>query len=417
MSNTRITYVYKDWDTILPERMGILYAENIKGKEIISFEYDENFLKNNNILLDPNLALYSGRQYLPLNKTMFGIFEDSSPDRWGRLLIKRREAINAEKEGRRPKRLTDLDFLLGVYDKTRMGGLRYSINENGPFLSTDEELATPPWVSLRELEDASLHFEKKDGFEEKWLLQLIAPGSSLGGARPKASVVATDGSLWIAKFPSNYDSFDVGAWEMVVHDLAYECGLEVPQAKIERFSKIGSTFLTKRFDRNNERRIHFSSAMTLLGKSDGASSYDGCSYLDVVSFIKEYGENPTKDLEELWKRIVFNMAVSNTDDHLRNHGFLLGREGWKLSPLYDVNPTIYGDSLSLNVDENNNMISFELALMVANKFGLSKRIANEELDEIKKTVENKWISIAKKYSINRLEIEEMSPAFNMAYKA
>lgn len=191
--------------------MGILYAENIKGKEIISFEYDENFLKNNNILLDPNLALYSGRQYLPLNKTMFGIFEDSSPDRWGRLLIKRREAINAEKEGRRPKRLTDLDFLLGVYDKTRMGGLRYSINENGPFLSTDEELATPPWVSLRELEDASLHFEKKDGFEEKWLLQLIAPGSSLGGARPKASVVATDGSLWIAKFPSNYDSFDVGA--------------------------------------------------------------------------------------------------------------------------------------------------------------------------------------------------------------
>lgn len=239
----------------------------------------------------------------------------------------------------------------------------------------------------------------------------------MGGARPKASVVATDGSLWIAKFPSNYDSFDVGAWEMVVHDLAYECGLEVPQAKIERFSKIGSTFLTKRFDRNNERRIHFSSAMTLLGKSDGASSYDGCSYLDIVSFIKEYGENPTKDLEELWKRIVFNMAVSNTDDHLRNHGFLLGREGWKLSPLYDVNPTIYGDSLSLNVDENNNMISFELALMVANKFGLSKKTANEELDEIKKTVENKWISIAKKYSINRSEIEEMSPAFNMAYKA
>ena len=189
--------------------------------------------------------------------------------------------------------------------------------------------------------------------EEKWLKQLIAPGSSLGGARPKASVLAPDDSLWIAKFPSKYDEINVGAWEMVVHDLAKLCNLDVPEAKLEKFSKIGSTFLVKRFDRENDRRIHFASAMTLLGKKDGAGAADGLGYLDIASIIRQNSINPKKDLRELWRRIVFNMAVSNTDDHLRNHGFLLKKDGWILSPLFDVNPNIYGDALALNVDENN----------------------------------------------------------------
>ena len=228
--------------------------------------------------------LYKGRQYAPLDKSMFGIFADSCPDRWGRLLMIRREAIIAKKEERKPKRLTDIDFLLGVYDEPRMGGLRFSVTEDGPFLSDDRELATPPWTTLRKLESASLAFEKnEDGMEEKWLKQLLAPGSSLGGARPKASVSAPDGSLWIAKFPSKHDDINVGAWEMVVHDLAVMCGLDVPEAKLEHFSKTGSTFLTKRFDRDGEHRIHFASAMTLLGKNDGASAADGSSYLDIVS--------------------------------------------------------------------------------------------------------------------------------------
>lgn len=250
------------------------------------------------------------------------------------------------------------------------------------------------------MESASLAFEKnEDGMEEKWLKQLLAPGSSLGGARPKASVSAPDGSLWIAKFPSKHDDIDVGAWEMVVHDLAVLSGLNVPEAKLEHFSKTGSTFLTKRFDRNGTKRIHFASAMTLLGKNDGASAIDGSGYLDIVSLIRKYGATPKRDLQELWKRIVFSMAFSNTDDHLRNHGFILTNEGWCLSPLYDVNPNVDGDVLSLNVDEDSNLIDFELALSVASRFGVTESQATVQLDNIKNIVENNWRILAKKYGI------------------
>lgn len=204
-------------------------------------------------------------------KKLFGIFSDSCPDRWGRLLMKRREAVQARKEERKPRRLGESDFLLGVYDEARMGALRFSLEEDGVFLANDEELATPPWTTLRELEAASVSFENdEDGQEEKWLKQLLAPGSSLGGARPKASVQAPDKSLWIAKFPSKHDEWNTGAWEMVAHDLAAACHLNVPEAKLETFSELGSTYLVKRFDRKGEKRLHFSSAMTLLGKADGA---------------------------------------------------------------------------------------------------------------------------------------------------
>ena len=419
MADVRIIYVYKDWDASAPEKIGTIYVEGGKGKEVISFEYDNSWLEkaDASLIFDPDLMLYKGRQYTPLDKPMFGIFADSCPDRWGRTLMKRREAILAKKEDRKPKRLTDIDFLLGVYDETRMGGLRFSMNEEGPFLSNDKELATPPWTTLRKLESASLAFEKnEDGMEEKWLKQLLAPGSSLGGTRPKAPVSAPDGSLWIAKFPSKYDDMNVGAWEMVVHDLAVMCGLDVPEAKLENFSKMGSTFLIKRFDRDGAKRIHFASAMTLLGKNDGANAADGSSYLELVSLIRKYGATPKKDLLELWKRIVFNMAVSNTDDHLRNHGFILTNEGWCLSPLYDVNPNPEGDVLSLNVDENNNLIDFEVALDVAFTFGISEKQANIYLDEIKSIVENNWRILAKKYGLARGEIERMSPAFDMEFK-
>ena len=419
MLETNKVYVYKDWDTVTPEKIGTIFIEGSRGREIVSFEYDEEWLKNVNVSLvfDPDLKLYSGRQYTPLEKKLFGVFADSSPDRWGRLLMKRREAILARKEERKPRNLTEIDFLLGVYDESRMGGLRFSVEEGGAFLSNDRELAAPPWATLRKLEAASLAFEKnEDGLEEKWLKQLLAPGSSLGGARPKASVTAPDGTLWIAKFPSKHDDINVGAWEMVVHDLAMMCGLDVPEARLEHFSKAGSTFLTKRFDRNGKQRIHFASAMTLLGKTDGASAADGSSYLDIASFLRKYGAAPKKDLFELWKRIVFSMAVSNTDDHLRNHGFLFTDEGWVLSPLYDVNPNYYGDTLSLNVDENSNLIDFELALSVASTFGVMEKNAEEQLNKIKNIVENNWQLLAKKYGLNRGQIEQMKPAFDMLYK-
>ena len=239
----------------------------------------------------------------------------------------------------------------------------------------------------------------------------MAPGSSLGGARPKASVLAPDGSLWIAKFPSKHDDFDSGAWEMVVHELAVECGLNVPEAKVEKFSKLGTTFLVKRFDRNENNRIHFSSAMTMLGKTDGANSTDGSSYLDIVSFIKSNGSKPKSDLQELWTRIVFSMAVSNTDDHFRNHGFILTDDGWELSPMYDVNPDIYGEFLSLNVDSDNSIIDFQLAIDAAKYYGVTEQDATGIVDSIRENVRNNWRLLAKKYGINRSEIERMNVAF------
>ena len=311
-------------------------------------------------------------------------------------------------------KLLESDFLLGVYDEARMGGLRFKTDIDGEFLSNDAEFATPPWTSLRELEQASIAFENdENGLNEKWLKQLLAPGSSLGGARPKASVKAPDGSLWIAKFPSKHDDFDSGAWEMTVHDLAGMCGLNVPIAKVQKFSKLGTTFLVKRFDRDVNRRIHFSSAMTMLGKNDGANATDGSSYLEIASFLKANGAEPQRDLQELWKRIVFNMAVSNTDDHFRNHGFILKDTGWGLSPLYDVNPDIYGEYLSLNVDDSDSSIEFDLAVDAASYYGVEKDAAVEIVDNVKCIVMENWQETAKKYGISRGEIERMRPAFNV----
>lgn len=416
--NQKTIFVYDDFSTDQPVLMGSLYVNVIKGGESYSFEYDKGWLKKTGLTLtlDPELMPYSGRQY-PTGKNIFGLFADASPDRWGRVLMNKRERILAEKEGRKPSKLYDSDYLLGVYDETRMGGIRFKVNPEGPFLSDDKETAAPPWATLRTLEEASKNFENDEtGLTEKWLNQLIKPGSSLGGARPKATVVDTKDQLWIAKFPSKNDENDTGAWEIVAHDLAALCGLNVPEAKLEKFSPLGSTFLIKRFDRFGSKRVHFASAMTLLGKKDGASAADGSSYLDIAAFIKSYGAQPKKDLIELWKRIVFNMAVTNTDDHLRNHAFMLTDKGWILSPLYDVNPVPYGDELSLNVDEDDNSISIDLAVQTAVKFGISKSDAEAVAEDILQIVRDNWERTAAGYALTRRQIEEMRPAFNACYE-
>ena len=416
--NQKTIFVYDDFSTEQPVLMGSLYVNVIKGGESYSFEYDKDWLRKTGLTLtlDPELMPYSGRQY-PTGKNIFGLFADASPDRWGRVLMNKRERILAEKEGRKPSKLYDSDYLLGVYDETRMGGIRFKANQEGPFLSDDKETAAPPWAALRTLEEASRNFENDEtGLTEKWLNQLIKPGSSLGGARPKATVVDTKDQLWIAKFPSKNDENDTGAWEIVAHDLAALCGLNVPEAKLEKFSPLGSTFLIKRFDRMGSKRVHFASAMTLLGKTDGASAADGSSYLDIAAFIKSYGAQPKKDLGELWKRIVFNMAVTNTDDHLRNHAFILTDKGWILSPLYDVNPVPYGDELSLNVDEEDNSISIDLAVQTAVRFGISESDAEAQAEEMLKIVRDNWEKTAAEYGLTRRQIEEMRPAFSACYE-
>ena len=418
VSKEKTIFVYDDFSMQNPTLMGILYVNSLKSGESYSFEYDREWLKKTSlkITLDPELMPYSGRQY-PFGKAIFGLFSDSSPDRWGRVLMNKRERILAGKEGRKPAKLYDSDYLLGVYDETRLGGIRFKTEPNGAFLSDDKETAAPPWASLRTLEEASRNFENEDtALSEKWLNQLIRPGSSLGGARPKATVMDPKEQLWIAKFPSKNDENDSGAWEMVTHDLAEICGLHVPEAKLEKFSNLGSTYLVKRFDRILNKRVHFASAMTLLGKTDGTSAADGTSYLDIAAFIKSYGAQPKQDLIELWKRIVFNMAVSNTDDHLRNHAFIFTENGWELSPLYDVNPVPYGDELSLNVDEEDNSINIDLAIEASVRFGISETDATTYAKDILTIVKENWEKRATALGLSRRLIEEMRPAFSACYR-
>lgn len=394
--------------------MGVLSVAPAKGKESFSFEYADAWLKSGfSQMIDPDLQLYSGAYYPRDDKPNFGVFLDSCPDRWGRVLMQRREAAIAKQEDRAAKKLLESDFLLGVYDGHRMGALRFKLDDNGSFLNDNKEMAAPPWTSLRELEQASLKFEEDNTDDPeylKWLSMLIAPGSSLGGARPKASVMDAQNNLWIAKFPSRNDDKDVAAWEMVANHLAITAGINTAEGKLLQFNNKYHTYLTKRFDRiTTGERVHFASAMTLLGHIDGEDAA-GASYLELMEFISRHGAAVEKDLEELWRRIVFSICVKNTDDHLRNHGFLLTEKGWLLSPAYDINPNEYGKGLSLNITDADNSLDLDLAMEVAGYFRLSDEKANQIIKEIS-TVAKEWKKVAANFKISNAEQERMSAAF------
>jgi serine/threonine-protein kinase HipA len=400
------------------QKIGVLTASSSRGKEVFAFEYDQAWLTGPYMFqIDPQLFLFKGRFHPTAGAENFGVFLDSSPDRWGRTLMLRREALRVKLEKRKANILLPSDYLLGVFDKNRMGGLRFKVD--GVFKDDDQTYAAPPWTTLRELETASLKLEE-EGIEDdprfvEYLKLLFAPGSSLGGARPKASVIDPDGNLWIAKFPSKEDSKDVGGWEAVVYELARKCGLNVPSAKAERFANKHHTFLVKRFDRlPGEKRVHFSSAMTLLQYKDGDNYESGASYLELVDFIISNGapSKVNRDLEELWRRIAFSVAVSNSDDHLRNHGFLLSEEGWELSPAYDINPNEMAVGLSLNISGASNALDFDLVKSVAKDFRVSPTIADEIIDKIKTTV-SEWDKIAEKFGISRSERQRMEKAFKI----
>ncbi len=409
--------VYAHWQGLLtPQLMGILSVTPAKGKESFSFEYTNDWLQSGfSQMIDPDLQLYSGAYYPRDDKPNFGVFLDSCPDRWGRVLMQRREAALANQEGRKAKKLVESDFLLGVYDGHRMGALRFKLKEDGPFVNDNALMAVPPWTSLRELEQASLKFEEdnvNDPEYLKWINMLIAPGSSLGGARPKASVKDAKNNLWIAKFPSKNDEKDIAAWEMITKEVAINCGINTAEGKLLKFNNQYHTYLTKRFDRTSTgNRIHFSSAMTMLGHTDGEDAA-GASYLELVEFITRYGTNVEKDLEELWRRIVFSICVKNTDDHLRNHGFLLKDNGWILSPAYDINPNEYGKELSLNISDIDNSLDLNLALEVAALFRLNEIAAQKIIKQVTRAV-NGWKEIAKKYKISNAEQERMAAAFSL----
>jgi serine/threonine-protein kinase HipA len=411
--------VYSDWvDLQQPTLLGHLKALPGRGKEIFSFEYDQDWLKKYQAYsLDPSLQLFPGPQYAPLEQGNFGMFLDSSPDRWGRILMDRREAQLARAEERPERKLLESDYLLGVYDKHRLGALRFRTDVNGPFLDDNSLLASPPWVKLRELEQASLEIEKDNAENNpnysKWLNMLIAPGGSLGGARPKASVVDEKKHLWIAKFPSNNDENDIGAWEMVIYKLAKRAKITMAEAKIEKFNSRHHTFLSKRFDRTiTGERIHFASAMTLLNHKDGDEASNGASYLELAKFITQQGAEPDQDLEQLWRRIVFYICVSNVDDHLRNHGFILQPKGWVLSPAFDINPVARGDGLKLNISDKDNSQDLNLAKEVADFFRVKPDKADVIIREVVKAVKG-WRKEATALGISSKEQNQMERAFRI----
>lgn len=416
----RVIEVWAAWESLgQPVRLGTLLVTPTRGKEIFSFEYDPLWLKSGQAQhLDPSLQLFSGPQYPAGGKLNFGLFLDSAPDRWGRLLMDRREAQAAREEGRARQTLRESDYLLGVYDEHRMGALRFRTDPEGPFLDANREFASPPWTSLRELEHASLEIERqgaeKNPNYRKWLRMLIAPGGSLGGARPKAGVVDTQEHLWIAKFPSRGDTVDWGAWEWLVHRLAGQAGIVVSEAAARTFNTRRHTFLTKRFDRTvTGGRIHFASAMTLLGRSDGDDASTGASYLELAEFLMKQGAHPDRDLEQLWRRIVFFICVSNADDHLRNHGFLLEQGGWVLSPAYDMNPDPYADGLKLNISDVENAQDLDLALSVAPFFRVDGKRARVLVEEVVAVVKG-WREVAVALKLLAEEIEAMESAFRVA---
>lgn len=412
-------FVFADWQGIKqPTLMGTLHVTPSRGAEVFAFEYSKEWLNLGLAQhLDPDLGFYPGPQYIKEDKKNFGIFLDSSPDRWGKALMNKRERLLAKLEDRAPVTLLESDYLLGVYDGHRMGALRFKTEMDGPFLDENKKNPVPQWATLRELEHASLELEKDDIIGDpdyvKWLNMLVAPGGSLGGARPKSSIVDPRKKLWIAKFPSRNDNKDIGAWEMVVHDLAIAVGINMTESQVKKFNTKHHTFLTKRFDRTDKQeRIHFASAMTLLGKTDGADYTAGVSYLDLVEFLVQNGARTNEDLLELWKRIVFNICVTNTDDHLRNHGFLLTDQGWVLSPAYDINPIADGTALTLNISEDDNSLDFDLAISVAKHFRIKDTDAEKIVKEIKEVV-SLWRTVAQKYGISRGEQDEMATAFRI----
>ena len=418
MSNC--VYVFSDWEEFTePMLVGTLRSSSIKNKEHFSFSYDNAWLQSPFAQkIDPQLSLFSGEQHSEDSKN-FRVFLDSCPDRWGRLLMKRREAIIARNEARRPKVLNEIDYLLGVHDFYRLGALRFKRDLNGPFLDSSlnngggEKLTVPPISSLRDLEYAVQQVEGRSDAHDpehlKWLTMLMSPGSSLGGARPKASVIDQSNHLWIAKFPSRHDDYDIAAWEYVAYQLALNAGIEMAESRIEKFNSHHHTFLTKRFDRRAKCRLHFSSAMTQLGYYDG--DYDA-SYLELAQFLSDHGSNSKQDLAQLWRRIVFNIAVSNTDDHLRNHGFIYSNGGWRLSPAYDINPVTPANGLHLNINDNDNSLNYDLAMEVTAYFRLSPSQAQQIMDEVLDSVKQ-WQKIAKGIKISRSEQQMMEAAFKL----
>ena len=401
-------YVYADFNWLKKvELVGELSMQSIRGKESYSFEFSKDWLKNyGSIQLSDDINNYTGIQYCQQNNEIFGCFADSLPDRWGRTLILRREQILAMEEKRPVRRLTEFDFLTGIDDYTRIGGFRYKIDPTGEFINTSNKLQIPPITEIKELVRASneieLSEEKNTLPQKKWLFQLIQPGTSLGGARPKATIIDEYKHLYIAKFPSRNDLYDVGLWEHLSHLLAKESGLNCSESKVIKAGNKYHTLLSKRFDRTaDNKRIHYASAMTMLGLKDGCNANTGNGYLDIVNYIIKNCCNVDYNLKELYRRVVFNISIGNSDDHFRNHGFLLTPQGWTLSPAFDINPSLSKEQ-SLLINSYTAKSDLNILLDSCEEYMLNHNTAKQIIEEVLKGI-SKWKLLANKINIPQSE--------------
>ena len=405
----RTLLVYADFDWLpAPTLIGELGYESLRGTDSYSFRFSEEWLQaHGGLYLSADLNNYPGIQYTASDRDIFACFSDALPDRWGRTLLLRREQILAREERRPLRRLSSFDYLLGIDDYARMGALRFREEADGDFINSASSLRIPPLTDIRTLEAASKEIERSELANElpdkRWIAQLIQPGSSLGGARPKASVVDTDGTLCIAKFPSRRDDYDAGLWEHLCHLLATRAGISTAQTRVLKTSEQYHTLISQRFDRaDGGKRIHFASAMTHLGLQDGDNASSGCGYLDIVDFILRHSGDTEQNLKELYRRVAFNICIGNSDDHFRNHGFLLTRKGWTLSPAYDMNPTL-SSYQSLLINNTTSEANLGILLEASEEYMLPREVARSIIDEVCEALDG-WQSLATRLGISQREI-------------
>ncbi|MCI6727368.1 MAG: HipA domain-containing protein [Bacteroidales bacterium] len=412
----RKIYVYADFDWLKTAVLvGELGYESLRGTDSYSFCYDHNWLRQySDLYLSADINNYTGLQFTQPDRDIFGCFGDALPDRWGRLLLNRREQIRAQEEKRPVRKLSSYDYLLGIDDYSRMGGFRFKESPDGEFINCDATLRIPPLTDIQVLVAASMEVEKSEERnllpDKKWLLQLVHPGTSLGGARPKAGVLNEEGELCVAKFPSRNDEYDIGLWEHLSHLLAKEAGVEAAETRAITAGEKYHTLLSKRFDRTTDgHRRHFASAMTLLGLTDGCNAETGNGYLDIVDFILQHCCNVEANLRQLYRRVAFSIAIGNSDDHFRNHGFLLTPKGWTLAPAYDLNPT-FNDHQSLLINATTNRSDLQLLLASSEEYMIGKEEATHIIEEVKDGV-SQWRSMATRLGIAKREMDLFAQVF------
>lgn len=406
-------FVYADFDWMdTPQLIGELMYDSVRGNETYAFSYDKAWLAQySNLFLSDDLQNFTGIQYTRQGRDIFACFSDALPDRWGRTLLNRREQIAATDEKRAARRLNSFDYLMGIDDASRMGAFRFAETSGGKFVNSEDSLRVPPLANVRDLMRAAheieLSEEKHILPSKKWLAQLLHPGTSLGGARPKASVVDEDGSLTVAKFPSRNDDYDVAQWEHFCHVMGRKAGLNVAQTRTIS-GENQHILLSKRFDRNSDgKRIHFASALTLLGLTDGDNASNGYGYTDIADFIVQRGADVRQNLEELYRRVAFYIIIGNSDDHFRNHGFLLTRKGWVLSPAYDINPTL-ATSQSLLINRTTNESNINILLESASHYMLPSQKAKSIIGNVKSAMKS-WRTEAYRLGLPQRDIDMFAP--------